>query len=160
MTNTPDADLAPPRIETRDAFTVAGLAARYSQETASTIPAQWDRFAPRAAEIQDVVPGAVYGVCYDGDGQGQFDYMSGLAVSRAESLPEGMTAVRVPAGRYAVFTHSGNIADFSKTVHAVWNGGLADAGVGHRPAPDFERYDERFDPKTGDGEVEIWIPIK
>ncbi len=27
-------------------------------------------------------------------------------------------------------------------------------------APDFERYGEEFDPRTGTGGVEIWIPIK
>jgi AraC family transcriptional regulator len=27
-------------------------------------------------------------------------------------------------------------------------------------APFFERYDERFDPRTGMGDVEIWVPIK
>ena len=80
-------------------------------------------------------------------------------MSQTGSLPDGMTAVDIPAGRYAVFTHSGNIADFPTTVHAVWNGGLDAAGVSHRPAPDFELYDDRFDPRTGDGDVEIWIPI-
>ena len=27
-------------------------------------------------------------------------------------------------------------------------------------APNFERYDEKFDPSTGDGGLEIWIPVK
>jgi predicted transcriptional regulator YdeE len=26
-------------------------------------------------------------------------------------------------------------------------------------APDFERYDKRFDPQTGEGEIEIWVPV-
>jgi len=27
-------------------------------------------------------------------------------------------------------------------------------------APTFERYDETFDPLTGNGGFEIWVPIK
>jgi AraC family transcriptional regulator len=27
-------------------------------------------------------------------------------------------------------------------------------------APDFERYGEDFDPKSGTGNVEIWIPLE
>ena len=27
-------------------------------------------------------------------------------------------------------------------------------------APDFERYDEAFDPRTGNGGLEVWIPLK
>jgi len=26
-------------------------------------------------------------------------------------------------------------------------------------APNFERYDERFDPLTGNGGFEIWVPV-
>jgi AraC family transcriptional regulator len=35
-------------------------------------------------------------------------------------------------------------------------------GSGHIPAdaPVFERYDERFDGRTGMGGFEIWVPIK
>jgi AraC family transcriptional regulator len=27
-------------------------------------------------------------------------------------------------------------------------------------APDFERYDRQFDPASGSGGVEIWLPLK
>jgi AraC family transcriptional regulator len=27
-------------------------------------------------------------------------------------------------------------------------------------APNYERYDENFDPLTGDGGLEIWIPVR
>jgi AraC-like DNA-binding protein len=32
--------------------------------------------------------------------------------------------------------------------------------IEHVRAPFFERYDERFDRRTGMGDVEIWVPIK
>jgi AraC family transcriptional regulator len=33
------------------------------------------------------------------------------------------------------------------------------AGVTAADAPVFERYDEKFDPRTGLGGLEIWVPI-
>jgi AraC family transcriptional regulator len=27
-------------------------------------------------------------------------------------------------------------------------------------APSFERYDEKFDPSTGNGGLEFWVPVK
>ena len=27
-------------------------------------------------------------------------------------------------------------------------------------APNFERYDDKFDPATGNGGLEIWVPVK
>lgn len=58
-----------------------------------------------------------------------------------------------------MFVHSGHISDFRKTVYTIWNKGLEDAGVELRASPDFEVYDERFDGRTGQGEVDIWFPI-
>ncbi|MBP2443651.1 putative transcriptional regulator YdeE [Rhizobium leguminosarum] len=35
------------------------------------------------------------------------------------------------------------------------------SGLEHGDTPDmFERYDERFDPYTGMGVTEIWLPIR
>jgi AraC family transcriptional regulator len=31
--------------------------------------------------------------------------------------------------------------------------------MAHADGPEFERYDEKFDPSSGMGEVEIWIPV-
>ena len=65
----------------------------------------------------------------------------------------------IPAGTYAVFTHRGHISDLPKMVYTAWNKGLPDAGLEPTMAPDFEVYDERFDPKTGRGVVELWLPV-
>ena len=66
----------------------------------------------------------------------------------------------LPAGTYAVFSHKGHISDFSKTVYSIWNKALVDNDMTPRHAPDFELYDSRFNPDTGRGEVEIWIPVE
>lgn len=153
-------DLKSPRFEDRAAFHVAGLSEQYTFETNHGIPALWQRFVPHIGHVPGQVGDAVYGVCYNGDGEGAFDYMAGVEVARPEDMPDDLVRTRIPAGRYAVFTHSGHISDIRKTTYTIWNQWLPEADVTHVEGPDFERYDERFDGETGAGDVEIWIPVR
>lgn len=148
--------VASPRKEERAAFRVVGLGADCSFDKTGAIPALWHSFNERENEVENAMPGAVYGVCCMGDGAGNFRYIAGI---EATGSTPGMEHIDLPAHRYAVFTHSGHISDFAKTVYTIWNKALADAGLESAQAPDFERYDHRFDGRTGRGEVETWIPI-
>lgn len=148
--------VAAPRMEERGAFRVVGLGIDCAFGNTGAIPALWQAFNARENEVENAVPGALYGVCCMGDGAGNFRYIAGV---EAQGSTSGMEHIDIPAHRYAVFTHSGHISDFAKTVYTIWNKALPDAGLKSAQAPDFERYDHRFDGRTGRGEVEIWIPI-
>jgi len=148
--------LAAPRMEERAAFRVVGLGIDCTFGNTGAIPALWQAFDAREDEVEDAVTGALYGVCCMGDGAGNFRYIAGI---EAGGSTPGMEHIDMPAHRYAVFTHSGHISDFAKTVYTIWNKALPEAGLKSAQAPDFERYDHRFDGRTGLGEVEIWIPI-
>ncbi len=152
-------DVAAPEIRERDAFHVVGCSIRCTFEDISSIPSLWQTFNERANEVPYSAGNAAYGVCCDADEAGWFRYVAGLETTAAVDIPSGMDSVSVPAGRYAVFTHSGHIADLPKTVYTIWNKALPDAALKPREAPDFELYDERFDASTGRGGVEIWIPV-
>lgn len=153
-------ELKSPRSEDRPAFHVAGLSERYSFETNHGIPALWQRFAPYVGDVPGQAESATYGICYNGDGEGSFDYMAGVEVANPDDVPGDLTSLTIPGGRYAVFTHSGHISDIRKTVYTIWNRWLPEADVAHVEGPDFERYDDRFDARTGEGDVEIWIPVR
>ena len=99
-----------------------------------------------------------YGVCCNGDDTGNFDYIAGVEVSDFSDLPREFSRVRVPEQRYAVFTHRDHISTIRRTVNTIWNNWLPAAGLKAADAPNFERYDEKFDPRTGNGGLEIWIP--
>lgn len=148
--------VSPPRTEERPAFRVVGLGADCSFTQTGAIPALWQSFMAREGDVSDAVPGAVYGVCCIADGSGNFRYVAGV---EAKGSTPGMEHVDLPAQRYAVFTHSGHISDLPKTVYTIWNKALPDCGLEPAKAPDFERYDHRFDGLTGRGDVEIWVPI-
>jgi AraC family transcriptional regulator len=70
-----------------------------------------------------------------------------------------MIAITVPDRTYAVFTHTGHIARLPDTVKQVWGAWLPASRYRHVASPDFELYDERWDPTTGEGEIDIWVPI-
>ena len=67
---------------------------------------------------------------------------------------------RIPEQKYAVFTHSEHISTIRRTVNTIWNHWLPISGMKAADAPSFERYDEAFDPATGNGGLEIWVPVR
>ena len=67
--------------------------------------------------------------------------------------------MRIPEQRYAVFTHTEHVSTIRRTVNAIWNQWLPASGLKAADAPNFERYDEKFDPATGNGGLEIWVPV-
>ena len=53
-----------------------------------------------------------------------------------------------------------HISTIRRTVNTIWNHWLPASGMKAADAPNFERYDEKFDPLTGNGGLEIWVPVK
>jgi AraC family transcriptional regulator len=162
MDSTPTTNLQPPRFATAKAMLVAGVGERYNfcDNGGANIPNQWQRFNHRVGEIPDRVGNLAYGVCCNGDDSGNFDYIAGVEVLDFSDLPREFARVRIPEQRYVVFTHSEHISTIRRTVSAIWNQWLPQSGLKVADAPNFERYDEKFDPATGNGGLEIWVPVK
>ena len=153
--------LQPPRFETGKAVLVAGISERCTHENEGAgIPNQWQGFHQKVEEIPDRVGKVAYGVCCNGDDSGNFDYIAGVEVSDFSDLPREFGRVRIPEARYAVFTHSEHISTIRRTVNTIWNQWLPASELKVADAPNFERYDENFDPSTGNGGLEIWIPVR
>jgi AraC family transcriptional regulator len=152
--------LAPPRFETGKSLLVAGLGERYTCETSAAIPGQWQSFHHHVHAIPDRIGDVAYGVCCNGDDSGNFDYIAGVEVSDFSDLPRQFSSVRIPQQRYAVFTHREHVSTVRRTVNTIWNHWLPASGHVVADAPNFERYDANFDPRTGNGGFEIWIPVK
>jgi AraC family transcriptional regulator len=132
----------------------------YTFETRSNIPAQWAHFAPHLGKVPGQFGTASYGVCWNYKPGCGFDYLSGVEVSDVSNLPDGYRKVRIPAGRYAVFTHRQHVSTIASTIDAIWTKWLPNSGYQAAETPAFERYDEAFDPKSGMGGFEIWVPVK
>lgn len=153
-------NLEPPRIENGGVLLVAGVGERYECKSSAGIPAQWQRFLPHFGHLPRQVGGVAYGVIFNTDDDGNFDYICGADVSDFSALPADFSRVRIPEQRYAVFAHRGHISDIRRTCNTIWSKWLPESGHEVVDAPIFERYAENFDSTTGMGGVEIWVPIK
>jgi AraC family transcriptional regulator len=148
------------RLENAPVLLIAGIGQRYTCETSAGVPAQWQRFLPHIGAIPGQLGKMAYGVRCNSDEDGDFDYICGVAVSSFSKLPSEWSRVRVPAQKYAVFSHREHISTIRSTWSTIWNKWLPESGQELVDAPDFERYGEEFDSRTGVGGLEIWIPIK
>jgi AraC family transcriptional regulator len=155
-------NLEPPRFENGKAFLIAGL--REPVKTITSIPALWQRAL--AHKIPKRVERVDYGVCFNClGGADSFDYLAGAEVSDLSGLPAELSGMSIPAQRYAVFPHREHVSKLSDTIDTILHKWLPQSGyeVAHpvADAPDFfERYGEDFDPQSGTGGMEVWIPIK
>lgn len=57
------------------------------------------------------------------------------------------------------FSHKGPISKLGETVNYIWGIWIPQSGCKLVDAPDFELYDDRFNPETMSGEFEIYVPV-
>jgi AraC family transcriptional regulator len=154
--------LDPPRFEECGELLIAGLGSTFDSKTASGIAELWQKFAPSLGNVPSQRGRLAYGVVQGtAGGSDSFQYLAGVEVTDAASVPVEFSCVRIQPRRYAVFAHHGHSSKIRETMHAIMNDWLPTSGRQHVMPPDFfERYDERYDPNTGMGGTEIWLPIK
>jgi AraC family transcriptional regulator len=152
-------NLEPPRFEGRQSFLVTGLTERYNFPKVEGIPAQWQRFAPHIGKIPGQVGWTTYGVCFNFDDKGHMYYMCGVEASDGSDAPSGLSQLRIAEQRYAVFSHREHISKIGRTWDAIFSRWAPTSGHKVAQAPQFEVYGKDFNPQTGNGLVEIWIPI-
>jgi len=152
-------DLPKPRIEQTQVKHIAGTVERYNSETRSQIPSQWGRYNAQFAPFNGLVGEGAYGVVYDGDDEGNFLYMCGMEVREDADLPDDYQMITIPQRQYIVYQHTDHISDIHQTWMAIWNKALPDSDYEVTSDPTFEYYGTDFDPQTGMGGVDLWIPV-
>jgi AraC family transcriptional regulator len=160
MDDTQKTTLSTPRIVDGRPLLIAGLGDHFTFESLGGIPALWQRFHQHIGNVPGRAGATLYGVCYNTDEAGHFDYIAGVEVADFAALPKDFARLRLAEQRYAVFWHGEHVSTTRGTFMAIFNDWLPKSGYQSADAAPFERYDERFDPRTGTGGFEIWIPIK
>jgi AraC family transcriptional regulator len=153
------AKLGDPQIVTCDAMSVVGLVERHAFDAPYKIPAQWQRFMAMYGVIEQKVAEIPVGVSCNLDEDGTFDYVCGVEVARSADAPKGLQKISIPAQTYAVFEHLTHVAGLGNTYLAIWNSWLTEHNRVAADGPSIERHKKTFDPRTGEGGVEIWIPL-
>lgn len=160
MTETIVDNLTEPRIETGRAMKLAGLSERYNCESSAAIPSLWQRFGAHIGNIQGQVGKCAYGAKYDGDDNGYFNYMCAWEVATNAPHSAELHYLEIPVQTYLVFTHTDHISTIRKTCITIWDKYLPQSKHKASKGIEFELYDEKFDPVTGLGGLELWIPIQ
>jgi len=151
-------DLAEPRVEQLGELNLVGLSRFYPFEKVAEIPDQWQSFAALIPCVTSEDKPFTYGVIYNG-GDDSFDYLSGVKRPTGRSSPQNMVCLKVLPQSYLVFRHPGHVATLRETCEAIWSDWLPASSRTPEEAPWFERYGREFDPVTGEGGLEIWIPV-
>ena len=163
MPDTSEKFISPDRRVSTGPMLFAGIRKYLRFEERGSIPAMWQAFAPHIGSVPGEVFGATYGLCLgpaDGQDDVGFDYMPCVSVRSLDDLPEGLAGVRIAGREWAVFRHGEHVSSIGVTCAAAGDW-LAQSG---RAPPDgpmqmIERYGPEFDPHTGNGGCEVWLPL-
>jgi len=158
-----------PKAVQQEGFTVVGIAVRTSNAEQMTperpIGKQWERLFKEGvlAAIPNKSDGNIVAVYseYASDKDGEYTYLLGARVIKAENVPAGMTVKNVPAGRYALFTSEKGpvqkvVVEMWQRVWAVPKNAL---GGDRTYKADFEVYDQRAQ-NPADAVVDLYIAIR
>jgi AraC family transcriptional regulator len=135
-----------------------GIRQKHSFAVLSTgIPKQWVAFKIEfeEARISLVTYGVVCGVS-----QNEMEYMCGVEVPSLQSAPANVGKIIVPKQKYAVFLHQWHISEIGASWDNILHHIMPALKLEDAHTPSFERYDQRYDAMSGNGEVEIWCPVK
>ena len=151
-----------PRVFEGEAMILMGRQERYAMSDAHQhIPAQWAWFGPRLLEINERLGDDTFGLCADSTDDAM-TYLCGVRVAAAQETPD-LVCIDVPALRYAAFAHAGPVANLSQTIVEALGEALPAAGLSVHRAPGVpdlvEHYGSDFNPQTGLGTIEIWVPV-
>jgi AraC family transcriptional regulator len=152
------------KILTKPAFKIIGMG-YFGENKNKEITQLWDVFLPRMESIKSRINNTVsYGICYPVEGEkndASFEYIAAVEVSDLKDIPAEMVGKTIPTRKYAVFTHKGSVDKILETYQAIYAVWQSKSGYELIKAPDFEYYDERFNPDNPEAsEVDIYIPIK
>ncbi len=143
------------------AMLIGGLGGSYTPETSAAIPSLWQSFGRWLPDVPGRTGEAAtaYGLCYN-QTDTSFDYMAGVEVNPGADLPEGFTKVALKPLTYAVFPHTGHISGIRSTWASVWDKWLPESGMKALAEPVFEKYGPNFNGHTGEGGLELWVPVE
>jgi len=147
------------QIVERPAMLLAGMSIE-TKPMSPDIPALWPKFVARIDELENLLePRVSYGVMRHEPGtMDVLHYMAAVSVSALNRFPPGITALALPAGRYASFRYP--LSGLAKGFCEIFERLLPESGLAQAPGPYFERYDEDFDPADSNSLVEICMPVR
>lgn len=127
----------------------------------------WRSFMPHRKSISNTVDTLLYSVQLYGSDYftnynpgAEFEKWAAIEVTGFDDLPDGMEALTIPEGLYAVFIHKGPAAEGPKTFQYIFTQWLPQSGYVVDNRPHFEVMGEKYKADSPDSEEELWVPVK
>jgi AraC family transcriptional regulator len=161
MDASPELILAEPTLQARKPMLLAGLIQTFAMKDIGAIPSLWQKFNQWDGHITGTIGKAAYGVSLSFSEESGCEYMCAVEVGDGADLPPELTSRTIPAATYAIFRQPGHITLMRATIGTIWNQWLPRSGhVVDEAAPLIESYGPEFDPATGNGGFEVWLPVR
>jgi AraC family transcriptional regulator len=152
--------LKEPRIDKAGELLFVGLSEHVPYKDMQNVARQWERFMSGLyGEIDHKLAEPPVGIATGSNGDG-IEYVCAAGVTKFGSVPKTCIKVTLAPATYAVFAHDDHVTQIRETYEAIWNDWFPKIGKTPAEAPSFERHNDTFDPRTGNGGVTIWIPIR
>lgn len=157
--------IEPTRLVNREPMLLTGLREAMCENFSEEIPRLWQKFGGLLELISHKVDSNCYGLCMkEAQDSPELYYMACCEVSDFVDLPAALSPVILPSHCYAVFQHLDHVACIKQTMCAIFDEWLpqSDYELVQQSAHclhHLEKYGEQFNPQTGEGGVEIWVPV-
>lgn len=150
--------LAPPQTHDMPGRHFAGVTARLSLGQLHAIPTLWQCFSQQGPCTRGL-DGAPWGYGGPLDEDGRFEYGCMVEVLPQAVVPPGFERREQPPARYAVFRHEAHVSTLRGSYAVIMDEMLPACGLIRAPLACLERHLPGFDARTGEGGVELWIPV-
>jgi AraC family transcriptional regulator len=121
----------------------------------------WQSFMSRAHLIDAARQMIPIGLSRSSGDPDVVDYACAIETDQARNFPKGMVRIGLPARTYAVFEHTGHVSAIAATYTAIWDAwSVAEQLPIEAYGLCIERHKPTFNPMTGLGGIEIWMPLQ
>jgi AraC family transcriptional regulator len=145
---------------------IVGFGRIFTWAEMGEIPGLWQLAGPWLEAETGSMTAESFGAMFVApEGTGDFGYIAGIDMAVDFELTPDLMELRIQPGSFAIFPHNGGLADWPKTIWAVQEEWLPSSGhVRADLVPGsvsiMERYGPGFDPQTGLGDMQCWLPLK
>jgi predicted transcriptional regulator YdeE len=143
---------------------LAGVSKRYSAVNVSMVGKQWFEMSSLLPMATGTIGGDGFGLWYGLlNGGGEFTYLSAFPVGEFSPIHPQFSRAQLAPLHCAVFAHQGPATEVRRTVDAALTQWLPSSGrqlskMTGRPDV-IERYSQKYN-TTGEGPVEVWLPLE
>ena len=127
---------------------------------ADKLPGLWNAFLPRLDDISHRITDGCYGVIRQTASRSdELEYWAAAPVARIDVVPQNLLSLRIPAARYARFTHKGFVSNLNMTVNYIYSSWLLQSGWRHSYGCDLEFYGSEYEANSDKSIIHYSVPV-